>query len=148
MMTGPSILYNLFQMSFSPHTAVYNYVKIIASLLFIVLTCSGLYMVCAIVGWQYGIGYFLFLIAEVTYLFCLSVVYVVRTYVCVCVCVSVCVCLCVCIFLRVCIVCVCIYVSMWVYTCLYVCASVCDVCVCVSVWMYMCVCCSGMAICR
>ena len=85
----PSDLVILFQMSFSPHTAVYSYVKIIASLLFIILTCSGLYMVCAIVGWQYGIGYFLFLIAEVN-----VCMYIVCTCVC-CVCVVVCVCVCV-----------------------------------------------------
>ena len=50
---------------------MYNYAKIIASLLLIILTCSGLYMVCAVVGWQYGIGYFLFLIAEVSGLYVL-----------------------------------------------------------------------------
>ncbi|XP_065913736.1 E3 ubiquitin-protein ligase AMFR-like [Dysidea avara] len=52
-------------LSFTPNTAVYNYAKIIVSQCLVVLVCSGLCMVCAIVGWQYGINYFLFLIAEI-----------------------------------------------------------------------------------
>ena len=71
------------QMSFSPNTAMYNYAKIIASLLLIILTCSGLYMVCAVVGWQYGIGYFLFLISEVNALCCIVRAYT-HIYICIC----------------------------------------------------------------
>ena len=140
MMTGPFILYNLFQMSFSPHTAVYNYVKIIASLLFIVLTCSGLYMVCAIVGWQYGIGYFLFLIAEVTYLSCLSVVYVVGTYVCVCICM----CVFMCVYISACLYCVCVCAYMCLCGCICVCMCVhlCVMCVC----LYGCICVSAVVV--
>ena len=73
---------------------MYSYAKIISLLLFVILTCSALYMICAIVGWQYGIGYFLFIIAEVNVC---SVVYVHSVCVCVRVCVRVCMCACVCI---------------------------------------------------
>ena len=137
MMIGPSIYgMVLFQMSFSPHTAVYSYVKIIASLLFIVLTCSGLYMICAIVGWQYGVAYFLFLIAEVTYvqyLSCLSVVYILCVGVCVCMCVYICVS----VSVHVCVECICLYKG--VYVCVYLHVSVYG-CICTCMYVSVCLC--------
>lgn len=33
------------------------------------LSCAGLFMVCAIVGWQYGFNHFTFLYSEVFILF-------------------------------------------------------------------------------
>ena len=57
------------QLSFSPTTPTATYVKIIALLIGILVSCGGLLMVCAIVGWQLGFSYFAFLSSQV----CMSV---------------------------------------------------------------------------
>ena len=57
------------QLSFSPHTVASTHAKIIVLLVTVFLACSGLFMVAAIVGWQYGFSHFTFLYSEVFILF-------------------------------------------------------------------------------
>lgn len=56
-------------LSFSPTTATSSHAKIIILLSVLLLFCAGLFMVCAIVGWQFGFNYFAFLYSEVYILF-------------------------------------------------------------------------------
>ena len=57
------------QLSFSPNTPASSHAKIIILLSTVILCCAGLFMVCAIVGWQYGFNHFTFLFSEVFILF-------------------------------------------------------------------------------
>ena len=57
------------QLSFSPNTPTSSHAKIIILLVMIFLSCAGLFMVCAIIGWQYGFNHFTFLYSEVFILF-------------------------------------------------------------------------------
>jgi autocrine motility factor receptor len=52
-------------LSFSPRVATSAHVKVVALLGGIVLSCGGLLMVCAVVGWQFGFSHFAFLCSEV-----------------------------------------------------------------------------------
>lgn len=63
-----SLMYFL-QLSFSPNTPASSHAKIILLLSVILLSCAGLFMVCAVVGWQYGFNHFTFLYSEVFILF-------------------------------------------------------------------------------
>ena len=47
----------------------YTHAKMLVLLVTVFLACSGLFMVAAIVGWQYGFGHFAFLYSEVFILF-------------------------------------------------------------------------------
>ena len=57
------------QLSFSPNTVAYTHAKLLVLLVMVFLACSGLFMVAAVVGWQYGFGHFAFLYSEVFILF-------------------------------------------------------------------------------
>lgn len=67
------------QLSFSPNTIPYTHAKIIVLLVTVFLACSGLFMVAAIVGWQYGFGYFTFLYSEVFILFARTMHTIIRS---------------------------------------------------------------------
>lgn len=56
-------------LSFSPNTPASSHAKIIILLSTVILCCAGLFMVCAIVGWQFGFNHFTFLFSEVFILF-------------------------------------------------------------------------------
>ena len=76
-------------------------------------------MVCAVVGWQYGIGYFLFLISEVNALCCIVRAY---THIYICICLPVCYVYMCNIYMYACM-CIRTYVHMYVhmYACMHVC---------------------------
>ena len=56
-------------LSSSLHTIASTHAKIIVLLVTVFLACSGLFIVAAIVGWQYGFSHFTFLYSEVFVLF-------------------------------------------------------------------------------
>lgn len=66
------------QLSFSPNTVPSTHAKVIVLLVTVFLSCGGLFMVCAIIGWQYGFTHFTFLFSEVFILFARSLHTIIR----------------------------------------------------------------------
>ena len=75
------------QLSFSPNTPASSHAKIITLVSVVILSCAGLFMVCAIVGWQFGFNYFTFLYSEVFILFAGALHTIIRQVLCVCTCI-------------------------------------------------------------
>ena len=67
------------QLSFSPNTPASSHAKIIILLSTVILCCAGLFMVCAIVGWQFGFNHFTFLFSEVFILFARTLHTIIRS---------------------------------------------------------------------
>eukprot|EP00731_Ephydatia_muelleri_P026764 Em0018g864a len=68
------------QLSFSPNTPSSSHAKILILLGSVLVCCAGLFMVCAIVGWQHGFNYFTFLYSEV-FILCARALHTVIRYI-------------------------------------------------------------------
>jgi autocrine motility factor receptor len=65
-------------LSFSPTTPSSSHAKVITLLSGILISCAGLFMVSAIVGWQFGFNHFAFLFSEVYILFTVTLLTLIR----------------------------------------------------------------------
>ncbi|XP_019849864.1 PREDICTED: E3 ubiquitin-protein ligase AMFR-like [Amphimedon queenslandica] len=65
-------------LSFSPSTPSSSHAKMIMFLSCILVSCAGLFMVCAIIGWQFGFNYFAFVFSEIYVLFTLTLLTLIR----------------------------------------------------------------------